>query len=176
MNTTRIKMALIAILLAFAALAPAAYVTLPSPPESSFPDSESSRVVPIHGWSDSGRRADLTFTATVTTSNNVQVAFGKDENGDEDLEPEEVQLVVGFDGGVWFVRDERTHARPALVAEDWTDADATPTNVTRTIRLKQAMAVSNRFDLAKVTVRGRGMTAAEIVAEVYRRGQALFLR
>ena len=176
MNTTRIKMAFIAILLAFAALAPAAYVTLPTPPESSFPDSESSRVVPIQGWSDDGRRADLTFTATVTSSNNVQVAFGKDLNGDEDLEPEEVQIVVGFDGGVWFARDERTVARPSLVAEDWTDADVTPTNVTRTIRLKQALAVSNRFDLAKVTVRGRGETAAEIVAEVYRRGSVITLQ
>ena len=44
-----------------------------------------------------------------------------------------------------------------LVAECWTDTDASPTNVTRTIRLKQAMAVSNRFDLAKVTVRGQAL-------------------
>ena len=176
MNIKRLKTAITAVLLAFAVHALAAYVTLPTPPESAFPDSESSLVVPIQGWSDSGRRADLAFTATVTPSNNVQVAFGKDANGDEDLEPEEIQLVVGFDGGVWFARDERLVARPSLVAECWTDTDASPTNVTRTIRLKQTMAVSNRFDLAKVTVRGRGKTAAEIVAEVYRRGQALFLR
>ena len=176
MNIKSLKTAIAAVLLAFGAQAPAAFVTLPTPPESTFPDKESSRVVPIHGWSDSGRRADLTFTATVTSSNNVQVAFGKDENGDEDLEPEEVQLVVGFDRGVWFARDERTHARPSLVAEDWTDTDVTPTNVTRTIRLKQALAVSNRFDLAKVTVRGRGMTVAEIVAEVYRRGSVISLK
>ena len=48
--------------------------------------------------------------------------------------------------------------------------------MTRTIRLKQAMAVSNRFDLAKVTVRGRGETATEIVAEVYRRGSVITLQ
>ena len=176
MNIRTPKAAITAVMLAFGAQAPAAFVTLPTPSESAFCDSESSEVVPIHGWSDSGRRADLTFTATVTSSNNVQVAFGKDLNGDEDLEPEEVQIVVGFDGGVWFARDERTVARPSLVAEDWTDTDVTPTNVTRTIRLKQALAVSNRFDLAKVTVRGRGETAAEIVAEVYRRGSVITLQ
>ena len=171
-----LKAAITAALLAVASHAPAAHVTLPTPSESAFCDRESSEVVPIHDLSDCGRRADLSFTATVTPSNNVQVAFGKDTNGDEDLEPEEIQLVVGFDQGVWFVRDERTLARPSFVAEDWTDTDVSPTNVTRTIRLKQALAVSNRFDLAKVTVRGKGETAAEIVAEFYRRGSVISLQ
>lgn len=176
MKRTTIKMALMAVAIAIAAKVSATIRTLPTPLPNDFPDKESWAVMPIFDWSDDGRRADLAFTATVTSSNNVQVAFGKDLNGDEDLEPEEVQLVVGFDCGVWFVRDERTPAYPSLVAEDWTDTDTSPTNVTRTIRLKQTLAVSNRFDLAKVTVRGQGETAAEIVADIYRRGSVITLQ
>ena len=34
--------------------------------------------------------------------------LGRDTNGDECLEPEETELVVGNDCGAWFVRDELT--------------------------------------------------------------------
>ena len=172
-----LKAAITAALLAVASHSPAAHVTLPTPPASACCDTESSAVVPIHDWSEIGRRVNLSLAAQATPSNNVQVAFGKDTNGDEDLEPEEVQLVVGFDCGVWFVRDERPTSIPNLVTEDWTeDEHSTPSNVVKTIRLRQAVAATNRFDLAKVTVRGKGETAAEIVAEFYRRGSVISLQ
>lgn len=176
MNPTRIKAAVIAALLAVTTEALAAVVTLQTPPTGEFPDTESSAVVPIHDWPDYGRRVNLTLSAHATPSNNVQVAFGKDLNGDEDLEPEETELVVGFDCGVWFARDERPVTRPSLVTDFWAEDDSSPTNTTQTIRLKQVMAVADRFNLAKVTVRGRGESAAEIAAEVYRRGNAVILR
>ena len=112
MNPTRIKAAVIAALLAVTTEALAAVVTLQTPPPGEFPDTESSAVVPIHDWPDYGRRVNLTLSAHATPSNNVQVAFGKDLNGDEDLEPEDTELVVGFDCGEWFARDERPVTRP----------------------------------------------------------------
>lgn len=177
MNAKTLKTAITAALLATATQLPAALHTLPMPPPSEFPDMERSLVVPISDWSEDGRRTDFTVSAQATPSNNFQVAVGKDLNGDEDLEPEEMQLVFGYDCGEWFVRDERPVARPNLVTEGWTEDNASsPTNAVWTIRLKQPQTESQRFDLAKVTVRGPDDAAAEITAEVYRRGQVLILR
>ena len=39
-----------------------------------------------------------------TPSNNVQIAFGRDVDGDGALAPQEVALTVGWDVGEWFVR------------------------------------------------------------------------
>ena len=112
-----------------------------------------------------------------TPSNNVQIAFGKDTDADGDLAPEETQVTLGFDCGEWFVRDERCNPSRPFVVDDWIDAESSnPTNVTRTIHLRQVSKLSDRFDFAKVTTRGRGNSAAEIAAEITRPGVALILR
>ena len=127
-------------------------------------------------FGDSTRmRILLALSAHATGSNAVQVAFGQDANGDEDLEPEETQLVVGVDCGEWFARDERPGSPRPLVLEDWV-SDPSSTNALRAIRIRQAASVPERFDFAKVTVRGVDDPAAEIAAEITRPGIALMIR
>ena len=46
-----------------------------------------------------------------TPSNNVQVAFGRDADGDGVLAPEESDLVVGWDCGRWFAEEVATGTR-----------------------------------------------------------------
>ncbi len=46
-------------------------------------------------------KAEITFTAT--SSNNVQMAFGKDINKDGKLPAEETSATVGWDRGAWFI-------------------------------------------------------------------------
>ena len=109
-------------ILSFAATAPAASRTLPTPNPSGFADAESNRNVPLSGWNDETRNFVLTLAATTSPTSAVRVAFGCDANRDEDLEPEETELVVGNDCGVWFVRNELTGQETQL--------DALQTNLT----------------------------------------------
>ena len=49
-------------------------------------------------------RLSFDLVCRATPSNNVEVAFGTDANGDGVLEPEETDRVVGWDCGSWFTR------------------------------------------------------------------------
>ena len=80
--------------------------TLPTPPPSGFVDTESAVALPLSSCEDRDNAFRLAFETAAVTDACVQVAFGTDENGDEDLEPEETSLVVGYDCGKWFVRNE----------------------------------------------------------------------
>ena len=183
MTRNKIKAALVAGLLAVAASSPAAEQTLPTPPPSDYADTESSVNVPLPDWPDLGRRVKLTLAANVMPSNCVQVAFGQDTNGDENLEPEETQLVLGIDCGIPFTRDEvkvrgegeRWKVQVSSVeAEQEGDHLRSPSTFTFTFRQRQA--VESRFTHAKITTRGCGNSAAEIAAEITRPGAVLFLR
>ena len=172
--------------LAFAAFA--ANFDLPTPPPSPFPDTESSVDVAVTNWPSLGRRVKLTLSANFTPSNCVQIAFGQDTNADGDLAPGEIQIVLGVDCGVPFLRNEgraRTPAAPQSQTNEIafeTDCggpgvSALPTNITTCVfRFKQPSAVSDRMNFAKVTTRGRGNSAAEIAAEIRKPGVVLYVR
>ena len=49
-------------------------------------------------------RLSFDLVCRATPSNNVEVAFGTDANGNGVLEPEETDRVVGWDCGSWFTR------------------------------------------------------------------------
>ena len=162
---------------------PATAVTqdIQTPPPSQCADTESTFGCPHEDWLDIGRHIELWLSLFATPSNNVQVAFGKDANADGILAPEETQFVAGFDCGTWFVRDERANPARSLVVENWHDPDSQPTSqptnqLTKMIHLRQVSQVSNRFDFAQVTTRGRGESAAQIAARIFRPGTALLLR
>lgn len=178
MTIKPLKVGAFAILLAFAFAANAVQQTLPTPPQSAYPDTESEANVAVTNWSALGRRVKLTLSANFTPSNCVQVAFGQDTNADGDLAPEETHLILGVDCGVPFIREEVGQWRSGVLAASTEEPtlDSTPTPSTYTFALKQPSAVSMRCTHAKVTTRGRGNSAAEIAAEITRPGVALFLR
>ena len=53
---------------------------------------------------DAAGRLSFDLVCRATPSNNVEVAFGTDANGNGVLEPEETDRVVGWDCGSWFTR------------------------------------------------------------------------
>ena len=173
--------------LALAGAVFAAERTLPTPPASPCPDTESSLCVPLPDWPTLGRRVTFTLTANTTPSNCVQVAIGQDTDSTGDLEPEETHLVLGVDCAAPFARweegvDNRCRCRVDVETcsagqhnqED--DVLSTPTPTLYTFSFKQPSAVARRCTHAKVTTRGRGNSAAEIAAEITRPGVALILR
>ena len=94
--------------LALPCLAGAATFHAPSP--STFPDTESVTNV---AFSAGGTR-DFLFTLSLqldaSASNNVEVAFGRDLDGNGELDRSEADLLVGWDSGDWFWRDRRSNA------------------------------------------------------------------
>ena len=175
-NKAKIATTCVAFVLSISAVF-AVETTLPTPPPSEYADTESRFDFAVTNWPGLGRHIKLWLSTVASPSNNVQIAFGRDANADGTLAPHEIQIVAGFDCGSWFVRDERDNPARSLVVEDWADADSQLTNQqTKVIHLRQVSSVSNRFDFAQVTTRGRGESAAQIAAEIFRLGTALFLR
>lgn len=165
--------------------------TLAVPGPSEHADTESSANLSLADWPDLGRRIKLTLAAFATPSNNVEVSVGLDKNGNGDLELEERHLVVGVDCGVWFAweRESPDEVKVEDAGQQWnlsglrllknvvTAEPPTDTNLcARLFSIRQPHDRAKRFDFAKVTVRGRGMRAAEIAAEISRPGISLFLR
>ena len=187
--------------LALALVASAAEQSLPTPPLSAFVDAESSVNVPIP--TDQGRHINLTLAFEPTPSNAVQVAFGRDLNGSETLEPEETDLIVGCDCGAWFIQDElgrwasrpsgddtlgRWASRPSgtfigkrascpFVLDVACESSDEPSPVWNCcFHIRQVQAVADRWTLAKVTTHNLADTNLAVTADFYTKGMKLILR
>ena len=75
----------------------AVVVELPLPPESFADDRESSTNAVLSGWNDLTRHVTLTIETDSSLTNALRVAFGRDANGNGNLDPEETALRVGPD-------------------------------------------------------------------------------
>ena len=84
--------------------------------EPEFADTEVTTNIPVNVFRSDVRGLDVSVELCTTPSNNVQVAFGRDADGDGVLAPEETDLVLGWDCGRWFAEEVATGAR--AFAED----------------------------------------------------------
>ena len=73
-------------------------------PASAFADTESTTNMPFSVCREGGQLFDIRMEFLATPSNNVEVAFGRDEDMDGILQPREIGLSVGWDCGEWTVR------------------------------------------------------------------------
>ena len=74
-------------------------------PQSAFPDTEVWTNVPFGSARPDVKSFEVLMRLAGSASNCVQVAFGRDADGDGDLAPEETGLVLGWRAGDWFVED-----------------------------------------------------------------------
>ena len=86
-------------------------VTLPPLPASPYADTEVSTNVPFNAVRSDAREFGVSMAFTGTASNGVQVAFGRDADGDGDLAPEETRLLLGWRAGAYFIEDAATGER-----------------------------------------------------------------
>ena len=74
--------------------------------ESLFVDTEVSTNVPAPACGVDPHRTGFTLEFAGSPSNAVEVAFGIDANSDGALTPDEASLVIGWECGAWFIRNE----------------------------------------------------------------------
>ena len=150
------------------ALAVSAAVQVIQPPPSDFIDTEASTNLVFAPLQEDTRHYRLKFSGDFSPSNDLEVAFGGDANGDGDLSPEETEARFGVDCGEKKVKVEGVGGPEVKVrgeGEQWnlstcsagqpeqeSNLLCTPTPTTFTLKLTKA--VSRRWNLMKVTRRG----------------------
>ena len=98
------------------AAAQAAEVDIPTAPPPVFADTESVMNAPLSGVVASARLVRCAIALTATPSNNVEVAFGRDTDGDGALTEAEPSMRLGWDCGAWFL-EGGTNRIESAVAE-----------------------------------------------------------
>ena len=78
---------------------------MPQLPEPAHADTEVWTNVPCAQLLSDVREFETALDFTGTASNCVQVAFGRDDDGNGDLSKRETGLVVGWRAGDWFIED-----------------------------------------------------------------------
>ena len=162
------------------ALAVSAAVQVIQPPPSDFIDTEASTNLVFAPLQEDTRHYRLKFSGDFSPSNDLEVAFGGDANGDGDLSPEETEARFGVDCGEKKVKVEGVGGPEVKVrgeGEQWNlstcsagqpeqegdilcSPSPSPSTFTysspspSTFTLKLTKAVSRRWNLMKVTRRG----------------------
>ena len=77
----------------------------PALPPVAHDDAETTTNVPFAAWQDCAGKFRFSLTCRTTPTNNVQIAFGTDADGDGVLSLAESDLVAGWDCGAWFVQE-----------------------------------------------------------------------
>ena len=78
---------------------------MPQLPPPTFADTEVWTNVPCAQLLSDVREFETVLDFTGTASNCVQVAFGRDEDGNGDLSVNETDVAIGWRAGDWFVED-----------------------------------------------------------------------
>jgi hypothetical protein len=102
-----------AVVLAVSASSQTQALTVPGLPAPVFIDTEVSTNVAMRAWGENTRQFTVSIQFDATPSNNVEVAFGKDESGEGSLSAEEIGLALGWDCGQWFVASDASRHRVA---------------------------------------------------------------
>ena len=148
-------------------------VGIPELPRSAYVDTEVSTNFPIAVEDDGKHWMTFVVSLVESPSNNVEVAVGSDADGDDVLGVDEADWTFGYDCGRWFLRgaDGTSHPVPGEVVRRYGDVG----RVERTFVLN-CKRMDARWNLAKVTRRGLGVSAEQTVVKCKRQGTCVFLR
>ena len=102
----------------FAAMVAAAADIRPVLPPVQHLDTEVVTNVAISAAAQGSREYSFELSFPGTASNNVEIAFGADADGDGALSSDEIGFSVGWDCGEWFVMNAATDERVSAEAAD----------------------------------------------------------
>ena len=107
----------LSILSLFAVTSSALSHQLPLMPETTRLDTEVSTNVAFNAYRNDARSFGASMAFTGTPSNCVQVAFGRDADGDGDLSTVETGFVLGWRGGAYFIEGVAGRNRVSEIAD-----------------------------------------------------------
>ena len=130
-------------------------------PPSGFADTEVSTNIAFVVDRSEISRIEFTVALAATPTNNVEVAIGKDGNGDGNLSVEESAYVFGYDCCSWFcrARDEKKVETAALDLNLQPQPRLSHTFILKTKKLDET------WNLVKVTRRGFGSVCELVKVE-----------
>ena len=170
------------------ATASAARDVLPVPPPTSFHDTEASTNATFHA----GLSSDLSLELNATASNCVEIAFGRDEDGDRVLSREEWDMLLGWDAGAWILHDRRSRTFRRCARHDgrrhldWQLA-LNSRKVAKTLAAEDEDGIvfdnavspilfDDNWNLMRVTVRGQSDPEGIVISKVFGWGLGVIIR
>ena len=165
--------------------------TFPQLPESPYADTEISTNVPFSTGAVTSRRFSLAIELDALSNSTVQVAFGTDSDSDGTLSWPETEFLLGWRCGGWFYRDKVANAENFLPREvdhrilNWTvllNVNRQPHFVSahdngESLEFQVSRGMFNpRWNLARVTMRGRWATSYEISGGLFIPGFSVRIR
>jgi len=155
-------------------VANAAIHPIPTPTPSVHVDANSSLELPQPTWADEGSRIKLAMLMRTTATNAVLLAFGRDENGNAVLEPEETERTVGVECGNKVDRDEFKGVE--TITPIAADLLATTNAVLTTFEFKQPQPKARRWTHVKVITCGKCDHEAQVTVKIWSPGIVVFVR
>ena len=158
---------MLSVLLASFALA------VPELPRSPFADTEASTNFPIAVEDDGKHWMTFVVSLAESPSNNVEIAVGTDTDGNGVLGVDEADWTIGYDCGRWFLRgaDGTSHPVPGEVVRRYGDEGRVERKFVLTSK-----GLDARWNLARVTRRGLGVSAEQVLVKCKQQGTCVFLR
>ena len=170
---------------------------LPALPDSTFADTEVTAHHPLDLPPTNVNGLNLEIAFSGTSSNNVEIALGHDEDGDGELSFDEASVRLGWDCGVYFVERVATGDRFEETSVDSDDAvRLLRGNCAVKRRALRSLSVATEagaafadltasppgwlydanWNLMRLTARGIGLRDARFAVEVATTGVSVILR
>ena len=162
-------------------------VGVPELPRSAYVDTEASTNFPIAVEDDGKHWMTFVVSLAESPSNNVEVAVGTDADGNGVLGVDEADWAFGYDCGRWFARKFENGEWKELRMEngEWkaeSEGNGISHLLPSTLNSSQrkfvltSKGLDARWNLARVTRRGLGVSAEQVLVKCKQQGTCVFLR
>ena len=162
-------------------------VGVPELPRSAYVDTEASTNFPIAVEDDGKHWMTFVVSLAESPSNNVEVAVGTDADGNGVLGVDEADWTIGYDCGRWFARRIENGEWKGLRMENgkWKMENvgsgifSSPLSTLNSGQRKFVLTskgLDARWNLARVTRRGLGVSAEQVLVKCKQQGTCVFLR
>ena len=150
-------------------------VGIPELPRSAYVDTEVSTNFPIAVEDDGKHWMTFVVSLAESPSNNVEVAVGTDTDGNGVLGVDEADWTIGYDCGRWFAR-KIENGEWKMGEEGISHFPLSTLNSGQWKFVLRSKGLDARWNLAKVTRRGLGVSAEQVIAKCKLQGTCVFVK
>ena len=152
-------------------------VGVPELPRSAYVDTEASTNFTIAVEDDGKHWMTFVVSLAESPSNNVEVAVGRDADGNGALAADEADWTIGYDCGRWFARKFENGEWKAE-SEGKGAFHLLPSTLNSGQRkfVLTSKGLDARWNLARVTRRGLGVSAEQVLVKCKLQGTCVFVR